>query len=243
LHFVQLHIDWVKRKNIRMLEVAENLQRRTTTDVVFDHLHEEIASLKMLPGTKLSESDIAQRFGVSRQPVRDAFNRLENLDLLLIRPQRATEVRGFSMPRVGHARFVRLSVELEVIRHACSIWDKERAETLDQNMQMQQQALAKGQPDQFHLLDYQFHKLICELGEHPLAFDTIEECKRKVDRLCVLSLDRKDESATLFDDHQQLAKALQDGSAEEATAVARRHFARLDKIITDVHNKHSEYFE
>lgn len=226
-----------------MLNLVENLQRRTTTDVVFDQLHEEIASLKMLPGAKLSETDIARRFGVSRQPVRDAFNRLENLDLLLIRPQRATEVRGFSMSRIGHARFVRLSVELEVIRHACSIWDEERAEILDQNMQQQKQALSKGQSDQFHLLDYQFHKLICELGDRPLAFDTIEECKRKVDRLCVLSLDRKDESATLFDDHQQLAKALKDGSAEEATTVARKHFARLDAIIADVHNNHSEYFE
>ena len=91
-----------------MLELVENLQRRTTTDLVFEKLHEEIATLAILPGAKLSEADIAQRFGVSRQPVRDAFNRLENLDLLLIRPQRATEVRGFSLERVAHARFIRI---------------------------------------------------------------------------------------------------------------------------------------
>ena len=226
-----------------MLNLAENLQRRTTTDVVFDQLHEDIASLKILPGAKLSESDIAQRFGVSRQPVRDAFNRLENLDLLLIRPQRATEVRGFSMPRVAHARFVRLAVELEVLGRACSIWDDARAATLDQNLQQQRQSLKSGQSDQFHILDYQFHKLICELGDCPLAFNTIEECKKKVDRLCVLSLDRKDESATLFDDHLQLADALKKGATADATAAARKHLARLDAIISDVHNKHSEYFE
>ena len=128
-----------------MLELVENLQRRTTTDVVFEQLHEEIASLTILPGAKLSESEIAQRFGVSRQPVRDAFNRLENLDLLLIRPQRATEVRGFSLKRVAHARFIRLAVELEVIRHACSLWDAARADTLDQNLQQQRHVLESGQ--------------------------------------------------------------------------------------------------
>ena len=37
--------------------------------VVFDQLHDEIVSLKLLPGTKLSEVDVARRFGVSRQPV------------------------------------------------------------------------------------------------------------------------------------------------------------------------------
>jgi len=163
--------------------------------------------------------------------------------LLLIRPQRATAVRGFSMERIAYARFVRLAVELEVIQRACSIWDDARAETLDHNLQLQQQALLNGKTDQFHALDYYFHKLICELGDCPMAFVTIEECKKKIDRLCVLSLDRKDESAILLDDHQKLAKALQDGSANKATAVARQHFARLDSVITDVHSKHSEYFE
>ncbi|MEP3631427.1 MAG: GntR family transcriptional regulator, partial [Hyphomicrobiales bacterium] len=148
-----------------MRKWTEKSPRRTTTDVVFEKLHEEISSLAILPGSKLSEADIAQRFGVSRQPVRDAFNRLEHLDLLLIRPQRATEVRGFSMQRIAHARFVRLAVELEVVQRACAIWDAERAQALDENLQQQQQALSNAQADQFHLLDYYFHKLICDLGD------------------------------------------------------------------------------
>jgi GntR family transcriptional regulator, rspAB operon transcriptional repressor len=226
-----------------MLELVENLQRRTTTDVVFDQLYEDIASLKLPPGSKLSETDIAQRFGVSRQPVRDAFNRLENLDLLLIRPQRATEVRGFSLQRVAHARFVRLAVELEVIRNACAVWDEGRAEKLAENLEKQHQALLNEKPEQFHLLDYEFHKLICELADRPMAFETIQECKNKVDRLCVLSLDRKDNFSVLFDDHCQLANSIKSGSQEEAVKVARRHLSRLDKTIEDIHFKHAEYFE
>lgn len=105
----------LKTHRCRMQDKEEVFERRTTADMVFDQLYEDIASLKVLPGSKLSEAEIARRFGVSRQPVRDAFNRLGNLDLLLIRPQRATEVRGFSMDRVQHARFVRLAVELEVV--------------------------------------------------------------------------------------------------------------------------------
>lgn len=234
---------WLKRKKDSMPDLAETFQRRTTTDVVFDHLYEEILSLKLLPGTKLSEADIAQRFGISRQPVRDAFNRLENLDLLLIRPQRATEVRGFSMQRIAHARFVRLAVELEVVRHACTVWSDSSTAELGRNLQQQEQSLVNEQPDLFHQLDYQFHKLICELGGCPMAFKTIQENKNKVDRLCVLSLDRKDELAILHDDHQTIAKALADRSQENAASAARLHLARLDATIADVHQKHSEYFE
>ena len=240
---IQNAVNSGERKKKFMQDIAEKFERRTATDIVFDKLYEDITTLNMLPGTKLSESDIAKRFGISRQPVRDAFNRLENLDLLLIRPQRATEVRGFSMELIGHARFVRLAVELEVIRHACTIWDDSKAAILEENLEKQRQCLRNGQADRFHSIDYDFHKLICELGGCSLAFTTIEESKQKVDRLCVLSLDRKDEFAILLDDHIRIAEALKNRSPELATDVARTHLARLDATIEQIHTNHTEYFE
>ncbi len=226
-----------------MLETTGLMERRTTTDVVFDTLHKDIVSLTLLPRTKLSEVEVARSFGVSRQPVRDAFNRLANLDLLLIRPQKATEVRGFSMDRIAHARFVRLAVELEVIRCACALWDDRRAAILERNLDQQQQAIETGQPETFHTLDQEFHKLICELGGCPMTIRTIEECKQKVDRLCVLGLERQHEAATLVEDHRKLACALKSGSAEEATAIVRHHLGRLDDVISEIQSTHSEYFE
>ncbi len=226
-----------------MLETVDLVERRTTTDEVFDRLHEEIVTLELLPGTKLSEVEVARRFGVSRQPVRDAFNRLNNLDLLLIRPQKATEVRGFSIERIAQARFVRLAVELEVIRCACAVWDDHKARVLERNLDQQQQAIEADRSEKFHALDYEFHKLICELGSCPLTMETIKQCKQKVDRLCMLSFDRKDETATLLEDHRKLARALSDRSVEAATAVAREHLSRLDGIIAEVRETHSDYFE
>ncbi len=226
-----------------MLETVELLERRTTTDVVFDHLHHDISSLKLLPGTKLSEAEVARQFGVSRQPVRDAFNRLGHLDLLLIRPQKATEVRGFSMERIAHARFVRVAVELEVIRRACDVWDDKRAEILEKNLDEQQHAIEFGKPEDFHALDYVFHKLICELGGSPMAIKTIRECKQKVDRLCALSLGREREGATLLLDHRSLAHALRGNEVESATAITRDHLGRLDKVIAEIRDNHSDYFE
>jgi len=216
---------------------------RTTADIVFERLRDEIVTLELLPGTKISEADVARRLGVSRQPVRDAFNRLGNLDLLLIRPQRATVVRGFSMQSIENARFVRQAVELEVVERACKVWDAACAEALDANVAQQQRAIDGGQTEQFHELDYGFHKLICELCGFPLAFDTIQQCKRKVDRLCVLSLDRAEEASAVLSDHKEIADALRDRSVETARAVTRRHLGRLDDTINGIHATHSEYFE
>jgi len=226
-----------------MRELVDIFERRTTSDVVFDRLHEEIVSLKVFPGAKLSETEVARRFGVSRQPVRDAFARLENLDLLLVRPQKATEVRGFSLQRIAHVRFVRLAVELEVIQRACSVWDDDRTETLERNLDLQQQSVDADRPDKFHALDYEFHKTICELSDLPMAFETIKECKNKIDRLCILSFGRANEPEILLEDHRKLAHALKKGEVEKAVAVARQHLSRLDDTIDDIHLAHPEYFE
>lgn len=228
---------------VDMMHTGDPTDRRTSADVVFDRLHEEIATLKLLPGAKLSETETAKRFGVSRQPVREAFTRLGNLDLLHIRPQRATIVRGFSMGAITHARFVRLAVELEVIRHACRVWDDRRTELLQRNLDRQRQAIKTAQPVVFHALDREFHKLVCELAGFPLAVKTIEECQQKVDRLCMLGLGHDSEAGTLLEDHQKLAFALEKGSIDQATDVAREHLARLDETIAEVRRTHSEYFE
>ena len=226
-----------------MSEAVEILERRTATDVVFDTLHDEIVSLKLLPGSKLSEVDVSRRFGVSRQPVRDAFNRLAHLDLMLIRPQKASEVRGFSMERIAHARFVRLAIELEVIWNACAVWDDHRAGILEQSLKDQEQAIDSDQFETFHTLDQEFHKFICELGGCPLAAKTIEECKRKIDRLCMLGLGRGEEATTLLKDHRKLARALKKKSVDDSTGIVRQHLGRLDNTIAEIRRDHSEYFE
>ncbi|MGB5556853.1 MAG: GntR family transcriptional regulator, partial [Paracoccaceae bacterium] len=60
-----------------MPDIAQLRDRRTSVDVVFDYLYEEIADLRLRPGDKISEAEIAAQFDISRQPVRDAFSRLD----------------------------------------------------------------------------------------------------------------------------------------------------------------------
>ncbi len=218
-------------------------ESKSTADLVFERLHAEIASLAILPGTKISEADVARRFGVSRQPARAAFRRLHNLDLLEIRPQRATVVRRFSLAEIENTRFVRLAVELEVIERACEIWTPAKAATLTENLNMQSDALSAENGGLFHDLDYEFHNLICTLSDLPKAFETINTCKRKVDRLCVLSLPNHESVADILDDHRTLADALARQAVTDARAMIRLHVGRLDATIAQIHHAHSEYFQ
>jgi len=218
-------------------------ERRTTVDDVFDHLHEQISSLALKPGDKISEAEIAAHFGVSRQPVRDAFSRLANLDLLLIRPQRATEVRRFSMREIEKARFVRAAIEKEVLFRAASACDAQGAALLDAALKQQDAALEAKDSDAFGQLDYEFHKVLCGIGGVDYAFDVIMEEKAKVDRLCKLGLSKEQRMPELVADHRAIADAVKAHDAASAIAAGVKHLSRLDETIERISASNASFFE
>lgn len=217
-------------------------ERQTSADKVFTRLHEEIMSLKLMPGAKISEADIAERFNVSRQPVRDAFNRLAWLDLVLIRPQRATVVRGFSEQKIAESRFVRLAIEMEVIREACQKWDDVCTEKSMQILREQMAAAHDGQQARFNALDLEFHTQLCLFAGVPCVVNYIKSCRQQTDRLCNLSTDFDCEKDAVIEEHRQVIVALDKRNYAKASDILRDHLCRLDLVIDEIRASHTNYF-
>ena len=76
-----------------------------------DRLRAAIMDNSLPPDTRLSEVETAQQYGVSRQPVREAFIALAGQGLLDVRAQRGTFVTRISLAAVMDARFVREAIE------------------------------------------------------------------------------------------------------------------------------------
>jgi len=217
--------------------------RRTSVEQIFDYLYEEIHSLRLKPGDKISEADIAAQFGVSRQPVRDAFSRLENLDLLVIRPQRATEVKRFSAREIEKSRFIRAAVEAEVLRRAVKRCDAASAALLEACLAEQHKVALGGDYRNFSRLDYEFHETLCRVAGVAFAFEVISAEKSKVDRLCILSLRQGERMPQLIADHEEIVRAIKAGDAEAAVAAGMLHLSRLDATIEGITADSAHYFE
>ena len=226
-----------------MAQATHFSERRTSVDDIFDYLNDEILSLRLRPGDKISEADIAAQFGVSRQPVRDAFSRLATRNLLLIRPQRATEVKRFSSREIVKSRFVRACVEREVLRLAAELCDAQGAAELDAALARQDRIIADGDDDEFGKLDYEFHETLCRIAKAEFAFDVIMAEKSKVDRLCTLSLAKVDRLPELVEDHRKMADAVKRHDSAQAVDFGMRHLSRLDKTIEHISATNANYFE
>ena len=226
-----------------MVTASARNERRTSVDDVFDHLHEQIVTLQLRPGDRISEAEIAAHFGVSRQPVRDAFSRLANLDLLMIRPQRATEVRRFSMRNIQKARFIRAAVEKEVILRACALCDDAGAARLEAALAKQGEVVAALNYDAFGPLDYEFHETLCSIAGVDYAFEVILSEKAKVDRLCMLGHEKEQRLPDLVADHRAIADAVIGHDSVAAVEAVMLHLNRLDGTIARIEATNANFFD
>jgi len=226
-----------------MYALGNEFGRRTTVDEVFDRLHADIVSLKLEPGTRMSEVEVAGQFNISRQPVREAFIRLSNMRLLEIRPQKATLVRKISRSHILDSRFIRTAVEVEVVRRACASETDLDTVSFDENLKRQKQCVESMNIDDFHDLDYAFHHLICRAGDAEFAFETIAGNKAHLDRLCMIQLSSQSALNEVREDHAEIYDLLKKRDEAGTIKLIRHHLSRLDQTLNAARESHSDYFE
>lgn len=224
-------------------QTSQDTKRLTTTEEVFRQLKSDIISLRLLPGSKISEVEVAKASDVSRQPVREAFMRLGELNLLEIRPQRATRVRKISHEDLRNTRFIRAAVEVEVVRVACELATSESFALLQENLNQQQVAVEAGNVEMLHALDYEFHKLICEAANCSLAFKTITEIKTHTDRVCMLELSDAAGRQEVLEGHTEIFNAICARDEEKAVAMTRLHLRHLDATLATACKNYPDFFE
>ncbi len=227
--------------NAALKRALEPIARTSVTDAVFADLHHQIVTLELPPGTKMSETDVAEIMGVSRQPVRDAFYRLSMLGFLTIRPQRATVVSAISEQAVMQARFIRAAIEAETVRIACERLGEDDLRALEAILARQEGAVTALDAQRFHDLDDQFHREICERAGHGYAWEIIRENKAHMDRVRLLSLTFASPDA--FGDHLRVREALRARDPARAMAEMHRHLIRIKSQIRRIRAEHEHYFE
>ena len=160
----------------------------TVGNRVFEAMRQAIIQLQLRPGDPLSEAEMARQFGVSRQPVREAFIKLAEVGLVEIRPQRGTAVVMISRREVENARFIREAIEVAVARKAAAEADASHHDILDSLIERQRAASQAEDHAEFMRLDEAFHQAIAQAGDCEHAWRLLENLKAQMDRVRYLSL-------------------------------------------------------
>ncbi|MCF8468285.1 MAG: GntR family transcriptional regulator [Sneathiella sp.] len=196
-------------------------------------LEQEIVTGALKPGTRLDETILAEKFGVSRTPIREALNRLSASGLVEIRPRRGAIVAAISLQDLMNMFEVMADLEALCARLAARrITPPEKIALTAAHAACD--ALSSGEQfDDYYELNLHLHDLIYKASHNSFLEKQVRELRRRLSphrRLQVRIPGRIQKSSA---EHGALVMAIVKGDAKMAEKLTRDHVAIQGERFTD----------
>jgi DNA-binding GntR family transcriptional regulator len=231
----------VERMGIERTRQVERISATSLVDQVADQLVLGIASGRIPRGERVIESDLAEDFGISRIPLREAMSVLESQGILLAEPRRGRRVAAFDETQVDEIGQARLALERVAVREARAAYRSQpkEAEQLDICLANLERAVrAPCDPTLVNQYDVEFHTEIYRAsGNRYLQMMWGAIAKHVVIAFAVEQIFHRLSPADTFEQHQHLRDILLFGSEEDLDREIVAHIMSYGKGITELATK------
>ncbi|MGH3761652.1 GntR family transcriptional regulator [Actinophytocola sp.] len=194
---------------------------------VYQAMQELIISRRLAPGQHLVESELAQMLGVSRQPVREALQWLNNEGWVDLRPGYGAFVHAPTQDEADQLLAVRALLESEAARLAAQHADADGVARLRELNRQGVDALAKDDVDAAVALNAAVHRCVTELSGNQVLLDFATQVDRRV-RWYYTPIARQ-RGKQSWQEHAELIDAIENGDADGAARIMHEHTERTRK--------------
>lgn len=216
------------------------LNQQPLSRTVLDAVRNAIVTGKLKPGEQVVQSQLASQLGVSRAPIREALNRLEEEGLVRNLPYRGSVVAPLTRADIEELRSLRLVLE----RYAASLLiediTNEAIDDIEEIYQKMRRAASGDDSTAFDLADLEIHSRICELSGHRLLFEVWQIYATRFRRVLSLRNKVNRDLVALADMHIPLLEALRNQDADAIEAFYSNHGVDVTTVLV---NTFPEEFE
>ena len=193
------------------------------------------------PGDSISEKDIAASLAISRTPIREALMELVKNGLVSIIPQKGSYISKIDFNIIQESRFLRLTVELAILRIACEGIPDEYIIELKKNIMNQELSINTENVSILIDLDNQFHKLLFEATGKQWTYGIVNAQMVYFDRYRYLiqkTLKRDD----ILSDHKNILNAVIKHDFDTARHIISEHLGQKPYEKDYIVKMYPDYF-
>jgi DNA-binding GntR family transcriptional regulator len=226
--------------DLSVIEVDTTLSgRRTTADYVADAMRQAINSGKLADGAVLNQAELAEHFGVSRVPVREAMRQLQAEGLIESRAHRVALVKSTNLERLLEVFALRALLEGWLIEQAVQRID---AETIAAARDINERLGTETDHSRYLALNAEFHHLLYEKARAEVGLEMLEPLRARSERYTRLwsqgpGLRRPEETAT---EHAEILRLIEAGDAPGARAAVEAHVLHTRQRVVEAGRAHQE---
>jgi DNA-binding GntR family transcriptional regulator len=216
----------------------------TRSEHVRELIEEGIATGSFPPGMRLDEMELAERFNVSRTPLREALFQLASAGIVVMQPRRGTVVAEVTPHRL--VEMFEVMGELEAL---CARLSARRMSALDHQRLLEahracERAAQAMDPDAYYYQNEQFHQQIYDGSHNEFLREQATALHRRLRPYRRLQLRVRDRLPTSFHEHEGIVEAIIAGDADLSAQRMREHVVvqgqRFADLIASIAGLHRE---
>ena len=204
---------------------AASPARRSRADEVYQQLKRDVSEFKLVPGDRFTETEISERLGVSRTPVRQALFRMQQEGFVEVLFRSGWRVLPFDFNQFEELYDLRMVLETTAAHRLCESALKTNQSMLDElaAIWLVKQELRSSDMEQVSRWDEAFHcALVAAAGNAEMArvHRDVTDRIRVIRRLDFTKQPRIDAT---YEEHAKILKAIQRKRGDEAAMLLRAH--------------------
>ncbi len=199
---------------------------------IHDAILDAICTGELKAGARVTQEELAQKFGVSRQPVLQAMMILRREGFLIEAGRKGVCVAPLDVDKAHNLYVVRGALDGAAARLAAKRYAPELARRGRSLLEVGRRAAASGHVPTAIEADIDFHLFIYEASGNPLIGETAQPHWQHLRRVMAAALSESDLRASVWDEHEGILRALEAGRVVDAETLARDHAEQMADILT-----------
>ena len=196
-------------------------RHQTLREKILETIRESILKGTLKAGEKVAEPELAERFGISRTPIREAFRQLESEGYLTVIPRKGAVVTSLSERDVEEFYAIKSILEGYAARMAAEKMtqkDIDRLEAINDRLELLAQ---QGDVKTFFRVHNEFHETFIRAAENEKLLELINQLMMKFNRLRMASLSLPGRMEISVEEHRNMIQAFKNHDGDKADSLVR----------------------
>ena len=215
----------------KILEGTKVVKSRSLREMVYQSLRKTILHGKLKAGQRLIEETLARQIGISRTPVREAFQKLERDELATRLPKGGYAVREFTKEDVEEIFGIRSALESYAAYLATLHITPEKISALENKIEESESALKKGDNEKVVQLHTEFHDLLYKSCKSKKLIDMINNFRDYFYRYRSALLRSEGGIRYSNEGHRLMLEAMKKKNPKLVERLVRQHLAKGREIV------------
>ncbi|TET29393.1 MAG: GntR family transcriptional regulator [Anaerolineales bacterium] len=211
-----------------------NPKHQTMLEFVADRIRDLILSRQLEPGERLAQSQLAERFGVSRTPVREALQKLASEGLVTFSPYKGAFVAKFSSSELMDLYSIRIALEGYCASLAALRITDEHLEQLEALLDQMKEEY--GRADRWRLLaaNREFYAVLYAIPNQPLLYELTMKYLDMADAYRRMALAQELYFKHIIGGHEKLLTAMRQRNPETVERLLRVQMEEIRAMLLEV---------